>query len=267
MVRQPAVAGSFYSADRKELLAQVDSYLRIDDVPSKVKGIIVPHAGYVYSGAVAGEVFSLVEIPRKVILIGPNHHGAGENVAVSGADNWMTPLVSIPLATELRDQLVADIFPLVIDDRAHEFEHSLEVMLPFLSQRQSKLEIVPIVIGALSLADALQLGSDIAKTIASCNEDVLVLASTDMNHFASAKVSKKLDFMAIEAMEGYDLQRLYRVVRENNISMCGVLPTIIAMQATLKLGAQKCQLVRYAHSGEINGDNNRVVGYAGLTIK
>ncbi len=267
MIRQPIVAGTFYPADKTELVTQVDSFLQGGNTPNKVKGIIVPHAGYVYSGAVAGEVFRSVEIPNKVILLGPNHHGAGQNIAASGAESWDTPLGNIPIATTLRDELVAEHSPLVVDDVAHQFEHSIEVMLPFLQRRQPKLEIVPIAISSLSATEAKAFGNAIARTIMNCNEEVLLLASTDMNHFATAKKSKELDYMAITAMEKYAPEQLYQVVRKMEISMCGMLPTVVAMHACHALGASDCRLLRYAHSGQVNGDNNRVVGYAGLTLE
>ncbi|MEA3543884.1 MAG: AmmeMemoRadiSam system protein B [Thermodesulfobacteriota bacterium] len=267
MQRQPAVAGSFYPANREELSTQVDSFLNSGTEARKVKGLIVPHAGYVYSGAVAGEVFGLASIPKQVVLIGPNHHGVGDSIAVSGADSWETPLGNIPIATTLRDQLVAGITPLTIDDQAHKFEHSLEVMLPFLLRRQPELQIVPISLGRLSLADCLQLGSSLAEELKHWKNEALLLASTDMNHFSSAERSEKLDFMAIDAMTDYDPQRLYQVVGENQISMCGVLPTVTVMQAANDLGARECRLIRYAHSGQVNGDNSRVVGYAGLILE
>jgi AmmeMemoRadiSam system protein B len=266
MNRQAAVAGQFYPADRDELTSQLDSLLLAREKPIKVTGLIVPHAGYIYSGAVAGEVFASVEILQQVILIGPNHHGRGENIAVSGVDSWVTPLGDIPVATTLRDRLVQQIDALSIDDRAHQDEHSLEVMLPFLFHRQPQLQIVPIVLGQLTLADCLELGHEIARVVQHAAGEVLLLASTDMNHFSTAEISEQLDFMAIDAMTAYDPQRLYRVVRDNQISMCGVLPTIVVMQAAYDLGARKCQLIRYAHSGQVNGDNRRVVGYAGLTL-
>ena len=267
MIRRPAVAGSFYPANPKELSTQLDSLLKVETEASNVRGIVVPHAGYVYSGAVAGEVFAAAEIPKQVILIGPKHYAAGANIAVSGANAWATPLGTVPIAAALRDQLVDNIIALTVDDQAHSEEHSLEVMLPFLLRRQPDLQIVPIALGQLSLTDCLQLGAEIGQVVKNWKEDVLFLASTDMNHFSSAKLSKKLDFLAIDAMLAYDLQRLYRVVRENRISMCGVLPTIVVMKAAYALGARKCQLIRYAHSGQVNGDNSRVVGYAGLTLE
>ena len=267
MIRQPAVAGSFYPADSRSLLSQLDRLMPTSVKVHKVKGLIVPHAGYVYSGAVAGQVIAEAEIPEHVILLGPNHYGAGHAIATSGADAWETPLGAVAIASMLRDRLMTEIPELFIDDRAHEQEHSLEVMLPFLLKRQPRLKIVPIALGHLSLENCLQLGSSLAAVIKALNLDVLLLASSDMNHFSSAEVTEDLDSLAIEAMTAYDPQRLYRVVTDNRISMCGVLPAITVMQAARDLGAETCQLVSYSHSGKINGDNSRVVGYAGLSIQ
>ena len=267
MIRQAAVAGSFYPADRAQLSSLLDQLLDVKTEEERVKGVIAPHAGYVYSGQVAGKVFASTVIPEKVILLGPNHHGFGENIAVSGASGWQTPLGTVPVATPLRDKLVAEISSVKVDNLAHRQEHSLEVMLPFLQKRQPHLEIVPIALGYLTVDECIELGQRIAQVIKNWDEEVLLLASTDMNHFASADESQRLDFMAITAMTSYDHRALYRVVRENGISMCGVLPTVVVMEAAHILGATECRLIEYAHSGLVNGDNNRVVGYAGLVLQ
>lgn len=267
MIRQPAVAGSFYPANPEELSSQLDFFLTARQDPKKVTGLIVPHAGYMYSGIVAGEVFATVEIPRQVVLLGPNHHGVGADIAVSGVDAWATPLGQVPVAESLRNQLVSNIPELTVDERAHEYEHSLEVMLPFLLKRQPEIQIVPISLGHISLPECLKLGVALARELKNWEEEVLLLASSDMNHFSDAVSNEKLDSLAIDAMTAYDPQRLYQVVRDNQISMCGVLATVIVMQAAYDLGARKCQLVRYAHSGQVNRDNSRVVGYAGLTLE
>jgi AmmeMemoRadiSam system protein B len=175
-------------------------------------------------------------------------------------------LGEVPLAGPLRDALLTEIDPLVIDDQAHSFEHSLEVMLPFLQKRRDELEIVPISLGRLNLAECLMLGHGLAQVVSGWSEDVLLLASSDMNHFDSAATTEKLDAMAIEAMAALDPERLYRVVREHQISMCGVLPVVAVLQAARLLGAQECRLLQHAHSGRINGDDSSVVGYAGLTV-
>ncbi len=267
MIRQPAVAGSFYPAERSRLSAQLDELLDVRAGTQPVKGLIVPHAGYVYSGRIAGEVFALAEIPRQVLLLGPNHHGVGENIAVSGADGWQTPLGTVAVAQQLCDKLTAAIPTMKVDDLAHYHEHSLEVMIPFLQKRQPQVEIVPIALGHLFLEECLELGRNIAQVITEQDEEILLLASTDMNHFATAEQSQQLDFMAITAMTSFDHRALYQIVRDNGISMCGVLPTVVVMEAARDLGATECQLVDYAHSGQVNGDHSRVVGYAGLILK
>lgn len=267
MLRQPAVAGSFYPLNPRELSRQVESLLIAQEPSQKARAIIVPHAGYVYSGAVAGEVFAQTDIPRQVLLIGPNHHGRGLKIALSSADAWITPLGQVPLAHDLCAHLVKNVPQIETDDSAHEYEHSLEVMLPFLMKRQPDLQIVPLALRHLTLEECLTLGSLLALAIQSWEQDILLLASSDMNHFSSAEKTEKLDKLAIAAMTDYDPERLYRVVHENNISMCGVSPAITVMQAARQSGATSCRLVRHSHSGKINHDNSSVVGYAGLSIQ
>lgn len=266
MIRQPAVAGSFYPADPSQLSNQLIKLVRSEKSPAAATAIIVPHAGYVYSGAVAGEVIAATKIPKTVVMLGPNHQGVGQEVAVSAADGWATPLGEVPVNTVLREKLCQSIPSLQADERAHQLEHSLEVMLPLLLQCRPDLEIVPISLRTLDLAGCLQLGSQIASALSLQDEEVLLLASSDMNHFLDADTTEKLDFMAIDAMTGFDPERLYQVVMDNRISMCGVLPAVVVMQAAKELGATHCQLVRHTHSGEINGDTSRVVGYASLSI-
>jgi len=266
MIRQPAVAGSFYPADVNQLNDVLAQLLPADAVPQSAKAIIVPHAGYVYSGTVAGELIASTKIPKTVVLLGPNHQGAGHDIAVSGVDRWATPLGDVPIAVSLREQLCHSIPELVVDDRAHQLEHSLEVMLPFLLKCQPELQIIPISLRSLSYQQASELGQGIAAVIQQQKEDILLLASSDMNHFLDAETTEKLDFMAISAMTRFDPDALYQTVRQNRISMCGVLPAVTVMHAAKQLGASHCKLVRYAHSGQVNGDNSRVVGYAGLAI-
>jgi len=266
MIRQPAVAGSFYPADQHELTDQLQSLMPAEHPVVEAKGLIVPHAGYIYSGAVAGELIAGTRVPKTVVLLGPNHHGSGPPVSVSSVDGWSTPLGDVSLEADLRTQLCRQIDLLQLDDRAHLYEHSLEVMLPFLQRMQPQLRIVPISLRSLSLDDCLSLGDSLAAVLAEWPAEVLLLASSDMNHFLDAETTRKLDNLAIEAMTSYDPAGLYQTVMENRISMCGVLPAVIVLQAAKGLGATSCRLVRYAHSGQVNHDNSRVVGYAGLSI-
>lgn len=266
MIRQPVVAGSFYPAEPDRLSAELEQLLRTDSPPQGAKAIIVPHAGYIYSGAVAGELIAGTKIPKTVVLIGPNHQGTGHDVAVTGADYWATPLGKVPIAVPLRDLLCHEITDLVVDERAHQAEHSLEVMLPLLQRRQPDLQIVPISLSSLTCEKAVALGVSLAAILLRQEEDILLLASSDMNHFLDAETTEQLDFKAISAMTEFDPQALYRTVRENRISMCGVLPAVVVLQAAKTMGATVCCLVRYSHSGLVNGDNSRVVGYAALSI-
>lgn len=267
MIRASAVAGQFYSADPQQLKQQVETFLSGAETRHEAIGVILPHAGYVYSGSVAGRVLAETMIPRQVILCGPNHRGAGAPAAVSGASAWASPLGDVPVASELRDRLLDTIEPLQVDDLAHQFEHSLEVMLPFLQLSRPGVEIVPLALGHLSLKQCLQLGCELGRALVDWDQPVLLLASSDMHHFSSAEVTERLDAEAIERMTTFDIEGLYRTVQEQQISMCGVLPAVVVMTAARELGASRCRLVDYSHSGRVNGDYSSVVGYAGLSIE
>ncbi len=266
MIRQPVVAGLFYPANAMELTRQLASFVVAAGQQQTATAAVLPHAGYVYSGDVAGAVISRIQVPQKVILLGPNHHGRGEQIAVSAVDAWATPLGNVAVATDLRAHLLAEIPRLALDDSAHQQEHSLEVLLPFFQHVQPQLEIVAIALKHLDLTQLYDLGTGIARTLNNWNEPVLLVASSDMNHFLPAAANTRLDDLAIDAMMSCDPQRLYRVVTEQQISMCGVSAVVAVMEAAKAMDAQNCELVRYSHSGEKNGDNSRVVGYAGLLM-
>lgn len=266
MIRQPAAAGLFYPASAVELKRQLSTFVTRGNQQQTVTAVVLPHAGYMYSGDVVGEVVSRIRVPQQVILLGPNHHGRGAQVAVSAVDDWSTPLGDIPVATDLRAHLLNEIPLMTLDDSAHLQEHSLEVLLPFLHYVQPQLKIVPIALKQPKPAQLVDLGGAIARALKDWNEPVLLVASSDMNHFSPAAENTRLDTLAIDAMTAFDPQRLYRVVAEQQISMCGVLAVVTVMEAARVLGAQHCELVRYSHSGEKSGDNSRVVGYAGLLM-
>jgi len=265
MIRQPVVAGLFYPANAVELKRQLAIYIPKGD-QRQATAAVLPHAGYVYSGEVAGEVISRINVPQQVILLGPNHHGKGKQMAVSAVDAWATPLGEVVVAADLRAHLREEIPQLELDDSAHQQEHSLEVLLPFLQYVQPQLEIVPIALKHCGLEQLIELGAGVARAIKSWNEPVLLIASSDMNHFLPAAENTRLDALAIDAMTAFEPQRLYQVVTDQQISMCGVFAVVTVMEAAGLLGAQDCELIRYSHSGETSGDNDRVVGYAGLLI-
>lgn len=267
MIRQPVVAGMFYPSNAPDLRRQLSQFRTPSASLQSAMAVVLPHAGYIYSGSVAADVVSRIAVPRQVILLGPNHHGQGERIAASTAEGWHTPLGTVPVADRLRNHLLNHLPGMVADDLPHRDEHSLEVLLPFLQYRQPELEIVPIALNhQLGHDDCMQLGKALGQAISDWSQPLLLVASSDMNHFLPAAENAKLDALAISAMTAFDPHLLYQVVRDNRISMCGVLPVVTTMYAARKLGARHCQLVRYAHSGESSGDHSRVVGYAGLIV-
>ena len=265
-IRNPAVAGSFYPGAARELERVVRSCTR--DEPDRVaaKGIVVPHAGYVYSGGVAGEVFSRVEIPSRHIIFCPNHSGMGAEAAIMGGGAWRMPWGDVPIDEELAFRLSAASPLLREDPEAHREEHSLEVQLPFLRRFRPDFRFVPIALGRLSLPDCRSLGEAAAGVLRQEAAPVLLIASSDMSHYLPDAAARSKDRKAIDAMLALDPEALYRTVRAERISMCGVIPATVVLFAARALGAESARLVRYATSGDISGDRDRVVGYAGLVF-
>jgi AmmeMemoRadiSam system protein B len=262
MIREPAVAGTFYGGGAAALAGQVDRLL--DPAAERVSalGVVVPHAGYVYSGGVAGAVYGRVAIPARVIVLCPNHTGLGHADAALWPDGaWRTPLGDVPVDATLTSALAAA--PGVAADRAaHLREHAAEVQLPFLQRARPDVTIAALCLAHLSLADCEALGQAVAAAAAGA----LVIASSDMSHYISAAEAKVLDARAIDRILALDPEGLYRVVHEEEISMCGIIPTTVMLYAARALGATRATLVRYANSGEASGDLRRVVGYAGVIV-
>ncbi len=269
MIRPPAVAGRFYPDDPARLCATVDSFLAGDGAEKKVRvrACLVPHAGYIYSGSVAGEVYQRMEIPDHVILIGPRHYPRGAPLAILSEGAWQTPLGAAPIDHLLAEKIVR-AFPLLREDAvAHSAEHSLEVQIPFLQRLVPSFTFVPIVIGTAHW-DALEaLGHALASVIASECEPVLLIASSDMNHYESDAVTRVKDRKAIDQILALEPHKLFDTVRDEKISMCGYAAAVATVIAARDLGATEAQLVRYATSGEVNGDMQEVVGYAGIVFK
>ena len=267
MVRQPAVAGQFYPGSSQELLATVRQCLDPEATPTPALLAVCPHAGYIYSGATAGKTLSRVTIPRRVVVVGPNHRGAGAAAAVMSQGQWLTPLGPVALDAELGQRLLAGSRLLSEDARAHQMEHSLEVQVPFLQVLQPELSLLPICLGWLDYDQCAEIGHDLATAIRGLHEPVLLLASTDMTHYESAPAARAKDSQALERVLSLDPKGLYDVVRARGISMCGVLPTTACLAAALELGAKSAELVEYTNSGAASGDFAQVVGYAGLIVR
>lgn len=266
MIRQPAVANQFYPGDSASLRRELSALIPASVDPEAVIGIISPHAGYVYSGAVAGAVYGAIEIPSAVIILGPNHHGVGAAAALYPDGEWLTPLGTVPIEQRLA-ALVRCYASLVEEDAtAHLYEHSLEVQLPFLQYRRPDVAIVPICLGFGNYSSCQELGVGIAQAIREYGKPVLIVASSDMTHYESADSAKVKDEMAIDRAMDLDPQGLLDVCRAKRITMCGVVPATVMLVAAQVLGASRVNLVKYATSGDVTGDFRQVVGYAALTV-
>ncbi|MCF6180114.1 MAG: AmmeMemoRadiSam system protein B, partial [Geopsychrobacter sp.] len=241
MLRRSAVAGSFYPESSRQLKREIVRYLDPGHNDLTAYGIVVPHAGYVYSGAIAAEAYKILNVPQTVILLGPNHRGLGATAAVYSCGAWQTPLGEVSIDESLAAQLLAKCDLLKADPAAHEFEHSIEVQIPFLQMLRNDLQIVPITLGQATADQWLQLGRQLAAVLSQREERALLVASSDMNHFASATVSAEIDMLAIRQMENFDPLGLYHTVQKHKISMCGVIPAMVMLEASKQLGAQSCR--------------------------
>jgi AmmeMemoRadiSam system protein B len=229
-------------------------------------GCIAPHAGYAYSGQVAGALYSQMEIPRRVIVLCPNHTGMGHPLAIMAQATWQTPLGDVPADTEMGAALLQR-FPLLQEDMAaHRAEHAIEVQLPFLQNRRPDLHFIPIAIGTGDFEILQGLGRAIADVISAQPCKVLVVASSDMNHYESDAVTRIKDQKAIARVLALDARGLWEVVRKEDISMCGYGPSVAMLTAATQLGAKTATLVKYATSGDVSGDYDKVVGYAGIAV-
>ena len=266
MIRQTAVAGQFYPGDETTLRAELAALVAPEAPRETVLGVIAPHAGYMYSGAVAGFLYGRIEVPATVIILGPNHHGIGARTALYPDGEWDTPLGTVAINKRLA-RLVAAHAPQVEEDAAaHHYEHSLEVQIPFLQFVRPDVTIVPLCLGFGDFASCRTLGEGLARAIREYGEETLIVASSDMTHYEPAAVAREKDDQAFREVLSLDPEGLVRVCRDRRITMCGVIPSAVMLVATLGLGATKAELVRYATSGDVTGDNRQVVAYAALTV-
>ncbi|GBE15469.1 MAG TPA: AmmeMemoRadiSam system protein B [Proteobacteria bacterium] len=267
-LRQPAVSGQFYPGVDSILAEQVSSWL-IDGVAEPgVSGAVIPHAGYVYSGAVAGETVSHLEVPGRVIILGPNHTGVGERISVFPSGAWSMPFGRLRVDEGLAGQIIDGIGGARPDRMAHIREHSIEVQLPFLYfRKKGPFTFVPITLSMLTEDECRDTGLALAGIIEGSDDDILIVASSDMTHYESDESARKKDSLAIERVLDLDPPGLLDVVRTHEISMCGIIPVAVMLYALIALGAVSARLVRYATSAEAGGDFSHVVGYAGIIVK
>jgi AmmeMemoRadiSam system radical SAM enzyme/AmmeMemoRadiSam system protein B/AmmeMemoRadiSam system protein A len=267
-VRPAGVAGRFYPADPEELAQLVDQCLESDGVKRRPwPAVMVPHAGLVYSGPVAARTLGRVQIPGTVIVIGPKHTPHGVEWAVAPHETWSIPGATIASDPALARMLVDAVPGLALDAAAHAQEHAIEVELPFLARLAPQAKVVGVALGGGDLKGCRQFAAGMAQVIRSLPEPPLLAISSDMNHFASDAENRRLDEIALAAMESLDPERLFQTVKEQHISMCGVVPAVIVMETLRLLGQlQKVERVAYATSADASGDKSRVVGYAGMLL-
>jgi AmmeMemoRadiSam system protein B len=266
MLRLPAVAGQFYPADPRELTRLVRKFSAEEPGVKKtrVRACLVPHAGYIYSGGVAGAVFSRILFPKRILVLGVRHSPAGEDLAILSEGAWRTPLGDAPLDEMLAQQIKAACPGLREDGVAHSREHSLEVEIPFLQILDPGFSFVPVAVGTLRFEELQKLGMGIAQVIKESREEILVVTSSDMNHYEPDETTRIKDAKAIDRMKAVDAGGLFEVCRKDKISMCGLGPAVVMLTAMKELGVTSGEVVRYATSGDVNGDRDAVVGYAGM---
>ncbi|HET8797914.1 MAG TPA: AmmeMemoRadiSam system protein B [Thermoanaerobaculia bacterium] len=266
--RNPAVAGMFYEASPARLRAQVDACFAQPPAKEKQRflGAVVPHAGLMYSGHVAAAFYAAADLPRRFIILCPNHTGAGHYAALNREGVWRMPFGDVAIDTPLADALMAKTKLLVEDERAHAREHSLEVQLPFLQHLLERFTFVPICLGSHRFEYAEEIGRAIAAVVRESGETVGIIASSDLNHYEDQSETMRKDRIVIDALLHRDPRELWSAVDEFDVSMCGFIPATTMLIAANALGATRATLLKHATSGDVNGDYSHVVGYASVLV-
>jgi len=262
-MRDPAVAGQFYPRNGAELKHQLDEMLANGAQELPVLGAVAPHAGYMYSAAVAAEVYACMPKRETYVIIGPNHHGLGAPVALS-RESWKTPLGIVNGDLELADALAGSIID--SDELAHRQEHSIEVQIPFLQVKFQEFMILPISMGLQDEETAAEVGELLGKALLRLGRSAAVIASSDFTHYEAQELARKVDAQLIEAILNMDVPELYRRIYGHNATACGYGPIAAAITAASALGASKGKLLRYATSGDVSGDYSQVVGYGAMVF-
>jgi AmmeMemoRadiSam system protein B len=267
MNRSPTVAGYFYPASAAEIRAMMAKFVDKNAPREEAVGLLVPHAGYQYSGAVTGAALSRIKFKDTFIIMGPTHSGLGKPFSVWTGGTWRTPLGDVQVDAELANKMVALSHHLEEDYRAHQEEHAVEVQLPFLQYIKPDVKIVPVILSGAPLSVYKEIGRDIARAITEFKREAVIMASGDMTHYEPHHVAREKDMKAVEAMLALDEDELTQRYRRLNISMCAYAPVVCLMAAAKELGATGAELVKYQTSGDATGDKSAVVGYAGVIFK
>jgi AmmeMemoRadiSam system protein B/AmmeMemoRadiSam system protein A len=267
MIRSPVVSGQFYPASPSQLKAMIEGMVDEKAAKEEVIGLVSPHAGYIYSGRVAGAVISKIKFKDTFIIMGPNHTGMGKPCSIMTEGVWKTPLGEVEIDSELGKRILASSSYLQEDFAAHQYEHSIEVQIPFLQYFKPDIRFVPIILAYSSGAIYKEIGREIAKAIKNSNKEVVIIASSDMTHYEPQESAQRKDMHAIEAILDLNEDELLRRIYELDISMCGYAPAVSLISAAKELGATGAELVKYQTSGDTSGDYTSVVGYAGIIVR
>lgn len=261
------MAGMFYPAGEESLRSELRELTRGGEPPAVAPlALIVPHAGYIYSGRIAARTYLAGSLADRIVILGPNHTGEGEAIAVQAEGAWRTPLGDAPIDAPLAGAILERVPRARVDAAAHRREHSIEVQVPFLQHLRAGFRFVPICVGTHDLAALLDLGRGLAEAIRGTNERVLLVLSSDMTHYEPADEAERRDRLALDRILALDPPGLLNVVREERITMCGVAPAVAGLEAARGLGGTRAELLAYGHSGERTGDDTDVVAYAGVAV-
>ncbi len=272
-MRPPAVSGAFYPSDPKNLNAQLKKFFDNARQPvlKSAVAVIVPHAGYTYSGQVAAHAYSALPKADTYIILGPNHHGLGSEVSIMLEGDWQTPLGNLPIDTALASE-IAKCEYVDVDEYAHEQEHSIEVQLPFLKYKFTDPKFVPICLmqSAFSKKEFLKvcrsLAGSIFNAVQASKKKAIVIASSDFSHYVPQEAAMKNDMDAIDSIKKLDEEAFLEKVLSKKLSICGFGCIAVALAYSKKMGAARANLLKYATSGDITNDYSAVVGYAALVI-
>lgn len=267
IIRRASVAGQFYQGSKAGLEKELSTLIDKDAPKKDCLGAVSPHAGYIYSGMVAGEVLSRIKFKDSFVILGPNHTGIGSPFAIVTSGHWQMPMGDVEIDTDLAKAILKNSRYIKEDPSAHVYEHSIEVQLPFLQFVKSDFKFVPIIISSSDLETFRKIGKELADAIKRSNKEIVIIASSDMTHYESHESAKNKDKRAIDAILKLDEEKLMNEIQKWDITMCGFAPTIVMLSALKSLGAKKAELIDYKTSGDTSGDYSSVVGYAGILIE
>ncbi|MDD5014135.1 MAG: MEMO1 family protein [Atribacterota bacterium] len=279
-IRKAAVAGSFYAGDSKSLNMQIKNCFLHKIGPGKIPlinpkrenniiGLVSPHAGYMYSGSVAATGFYKIALdgkPDTIIVLGPNHHGFGEDVSIMVEGNWKTPLGELEIDTDIAENILKNSKIIKNDKKANQYEHSIEVQLPFIQYLFDRdIKFVPICMTRQDINTDIEIAQSICSSVVGKN--ILIIASSDFTHYETQEYAENADTQAINAILEFNPKKLYDMIYHRNLTMCGPGPITVMLIACETLGAKKAELLKYATSGDVSGIYDQVVGYASIIIR